>query len=328
MIRFNSKADNLKLEKGAKRGLLTATITKKQGKIQLLPDRLVKELRRVREVDITYDEMLIWLTQQDINQMNDGLKTLKIKKITAEPDKEEKKKQIEKGRGKIIISDPNGLELIASLLCYNCMSYGHSARDCNAPYCNQCEILHPNHKSNACPNPKNKTTRRRLKTRSLPRKWKDNPKSPVKGPNKKGLKPITSSSYQTDEDDEDSLRQDAKPNWEPDESAVESDEDGSSLEHKRPRRMRTIKYSNEYTYVRKTSQRGNMTRLALHDSGAQAHAARSTKMLNEVIQTYDRKQLKGASREDLNASAIGIIAGLEAPVIVANIEDDIIVSTI
>jgi hypothetical protein len=56
-------------------------------------------------------------------------------------------------------------------------------------------------------------------------------------------------------------------------------------------------------------------------------------MLSEVIQVYDRKhpsctQLKGASGEDLNASAVGIISGLEAPVIVADIEDDIIVSTI
>jgi hypothetical protein len=50
------------LEKGARRGLLTATMANTQGKIQLLPDRLVKELRRVREIDMTYDEMLIWLT--------------------------------------------------------------------------------------------------------------------------------------------------------------------------------------------------------------------------------------------------------------------------
>ena len=37
--------------------------------------------------------------------------------------------------------------------------------------------------------------------------------------------------------------------------------------------------------------------------------------------------MKGASGEDLNATAIGTIDGLEAPVIVADIEDDIIVST-
>ena len=55
-------------------------------------------------------------------------------------------------------------------------------------------------------------------------------------------------------------------------------------------------------------------------------------MLSEIIQVYDRKdmncvQLKGASGEDLNASAIGVFHGLESPVVVANIEDDIIVST-
>ena len=48
--------------------------------------------------------------------------------------------------------------------------------------------------------------------------------------------------------------------------------------------MRTIKYNNERTFVRKTSKRSNMSILALHDSGAQAHAARSTKMLSEVIE--------------------------------------------
>ena len=112
-----------------------------------------------------------------------------------------------------------------------------------------------------------------------------------------------------------------------------SEEEHSPLERKRPRRLRTIKYNNERTYVRKTSKRCNVSIMALHDSGAQAHAARSEKILSKVIEVYDWKhpgctQLKGASGEDLKASAIGTITGLEAPVIVASIEDDIIVSTI
>ena len=110
MTRFNNKAEYLKLEKGARRGLLTATMANTQGKIQLLPDRLVKELRRVREIDMTYDEMLIWLTQQDINQMNDGLKVIRVKKIMAETEKDDSKKYADKVKGKINIVDPNGLE--------------------------------------------------------------------------------------------------------------------------------------------------------------------------------------------------------------------------
>jgi hypothetical protein len=43
--------------------------------------------------------------------------------------------------------------------------------------------------------------------------------------------------------------------------------------------------------------------------------------------SHNCTQLKGASGEDLKASAIGSILGLDSPVIVANIEDDIIVST-
>jgi hypothetical protein len=81
MTKFNNRATYLKLKSSAKRGLLTATYANTGGKIQLLPDRLITELKRVREIDMTYKDMLVWLTQQDINQMNDGLKVLKIKKI-------------------------------------------------------------------------------------------------------------------------------------------------------------------------------------------------------------------------------------------------------
>jgi hypothetical protein len=50
MTRFNTKANYLELQRGAKRGLLTSTLSNTCGKIQLLPDRLVTELRRVREI--------------------------------------------------------------------------------------------------------------------------------------------------------------------------------------------------------------------------------------------------------------------------------------
>ena len=180
MTRFDSKANYLKLKKGAKRGLLTAPLANTNGKIQLLLDRLVKELRRVREVDMSYSEMLVWLTQQDINQMNDGLKLIKVKRIVTDCDKDEERKTLDKGRDQGKITDPNGLELIPKLLCYNCLNHGHGARDCKAPYCNQCDAVRPDHKSNDCPNPKKKLGRRRSKITPMPKKTKDAVKPAMK----------------------------------------------------------------------------------------------------------------------------------------------------
>jgi len=277
MTRFDSKANYLKLKKGAKRGLLTATLANTNGKIQLLPDRLVKELRRVWEVDMSYSEMLVWLTQQDINQMNDGLKLIKVKRIVTDCDKDEEKKTLDKGRDQGKITDPNGLELIPKLLCYNCLNYGHGARDCKAPYCNQCDAVRPDHKSNDCPNPKKKLGRRRSKITPMPKKTKDAVKPAMKFKRKRGLKAITTSSYQTDEDEEDSLRQEAESEWDNDDSVEELEVEECMSDRKRSQRIRTIKYNNERSYIRKTSRRSGIDNLALHDSGAQAHVTRSTK---------------------------------------------------
>ena len=137
--------------------------------------------------------------------MNDGLKVIRLKKILVEDEKEDHKRHTDKARGKTNIVDPNGLDLIPTLLCYNCMNYGHSARDCKAPYCNQCEVVRPDHQSNICPNPKKKAVRRRFGTKPDTRKGKRPFKSVVKNTTKKGLKSIVTTSYQTDEDDEDSL---------------------------------------------------------------------------------------------------------------------------
>ena len=336
MTKFNNRATYLKLKSGAKRGLLTAIYANTGEKIQLLPDRLITELKRVREIDMTYKDMLVWLTQQDINQMNDGLKVLKIKKIQKDEEEQVDKVATMKEKEQMM-TDPNGLTIRVKYLCYNCSNYGHSAKDCLAPYCNQCRTLDADHKSNLCPAPKSKKRPSRRKKESEPeqKKGKCSKKIFTKSKANRSLKPITTSSYQTDEDDDESLRQDADSE---DHSGDASDDEEDSRTRKRSRsernaRIRTIKYSNEsHTFIRATSVRSRGGTLALHDSGAQAHAARNVNLLSEVLEIYDGQhsggtQLKGASGEDLHASAIGLISGLEAPVIVAKIEDDIIIST-
>ena len=159
MTKFNHKAEYLKLKSGAKRGLLTTTFANTNGKFQLLPDRLIEELKHARKTDMNYREMVAWLTQQDINQMNDGLKVLKVKKIIADIT-EDKKKTVTSNRDKDKESknmyDPNGLLIRVSYRCYNCQNYGHSSKNCMAKFCYQCETVKPGHKSNACPFPKPK----------------------------------------------------------------------------------------------------------------------------------------------------------------------------
>jgi hypothetical protein len=63
----------------------------------------------VREVDMGYNAIVAWLTQQDINQMNDEQKTIKIKRIREDNEEPYDKKQSDnsKDRNKDNI-DPNG----------------------------------------------------------------------------------------------------------------------------------------------------------------------------------------------------------------------------
>ena len=85
---------------------------------------------------MTYKDTLVWLTQQDINHINDGLKVLKIKKIQKDEEEQVDKVPTMKEKEQMM-TDPNGLTIRVKYLCYNCSNYGHSAKDCLAPYCNQ-----------------------------------------------------------------------------------------------------------------------------------------------------------------------------------------------
>ena len=91
MVSFHNKATYLGLNDHAKRGLLTATLANTDGKNQLLPDRLIKELKHVREQDLNYNDTVSWLKRQDIRQANDGLPKYKsVKKVidrSSEPKK-------------------------------------------------------------------------------------------------------------------------------------------------------------------------------------------------------------------------------------------------
>ena len=334
MTKFEHKAKYLKLKKDAKRGLLTSTLINTEGKFQMLPERLIPELKKVRETDMSYAEMITWITQADVNQHNDGLKVIKIKKIKTENEQPDRTKIADREKDKPNLMDPNGMILNPRYLCYQCSNYGHSSRDCLAPYCNQCETVRPEHRSNACPNPKdNKRSRRGKRAVPEAKKSKGNAKTPIKHQPKRAVKSVSSTSYLTDEDaDDESLRMNAEFDREED-SPAESDDYADNKSIRKSRRLRTIKLGNdERTFIRQTSKRSNINTLVLHDSGAQAHAARSERLLTKTVQVYDKNsrdytQLKGASGEDLKASAVGTIHGLDAPVIVANIEDDVIVST-
>ena len=91
MVTFHNKATYLGLNEHAKRGLLTSTLTNTDGNIQLLPDRLIKELKHVREQDLNYNDTVIWLKRQDIRQANDGFTKRKSVKRMIEKDPEIKK---------------------------------------------------------------------------------------------------------------------------------------------------------------------------------------------------------------------------------------------
>jgi len=265
MTKFNHKADYLKLKSGAKRGLLTTTLANTHGKFQLLPDRLIEELKHARKTDMNFREMVAWLTQQDINQMNDGLKILKVKKIIAD-DPEEKGKKIfnhkEKDKELNNMIDPNGLLIRVSYRCYNCQNYGHSSKDCMANFCYQCETVRPGHKSNICPCPKSKKrSMPKRKTTGELKKGKGDTKPDARFKPKKGVKMITTSSYETDEDNDESLRNGADSEYDDHDSVEASDEDLDNSRRKRGRsqsRIRTIKFSDtSRTFVRKTSVKCN-----------------------------------------------------------------------
>ena len=69
---------------------------------------------------------------------------------------------------------------------------------------------------------------------------------------------------------------------------------------------------------------------ALIDSGAQVHVTRHKSMLSQVLPNSEGQgllKLMGASGEDLHATAKGTISELQEHVMVAEIDDDLIIST-
>ena len=61
LVAFQSKSTYLGLNDDAKRGLITTTFANTDGKVQLLADRLIPELKSVRERDLNYNDTVDWL---------------------------------------------------------------------------------------------------------------------------------------------------------------------------------------------------------------------------------------------------------------------------
>jgi hypothetical protein len=124
MVSFNNKCTYLGLNEHAKRGLLTATLANTDGKNQLLPDRLIKELKHVREQDLDYNDTVTWLKRQDIRQANDGLPKDKVVKRIQEKITDERKIKSHPDPhsrpDNDLLMDGDGVMVKPKVICHNC----------------------------------------------------------------------------------------------------------------------------------------------------------------------------------------------------------------
>lgn len=341
LVTFQSKATYLGLNDDAKRGFITATLANTDGKVQLLADRLIPELKSIREHDLNYEGTIDWLKRQDIRQSNDGLlKPKAIKRIEKQVKKDVKDKDSDDGKRtnykKDWIKDGEGRYLRPSFICLNCNNYGHYTQDCRTPFCCGCVKNKPNHTWCNCPKKSSdhkgrKQPRNELSSGTPNKRGQSSDNKKVKF--KSSIKQVT---YE-DTEEEDSLREDLYSEVE---SVGEHDEEGEDVDEEEPRtsrrvnkvfkknRLRVIKlYQGQ---VRKISS--NVPVRALIDSGAQIHATRKRSFLSHITEIFDDDsdqsiRLAGASGEDLGATAIGYINGLDSQVVVAKVQDDILIST-
>ena len=215
---FENKCEYLGLTDHAKRGLLTSTMQNTDGKVQILCDRLIPELKHVREEDLDYNSMVAWLKRQDIRQLNDGLSKPKaLKKIITTVVNKEEAKYIDKAlpkRTEQTMIDGKGLIMRPKMLCFNCSNYGHGANDCSAPFCSKCLTMSPNHTWSKCKNREKGSARPKMVKKDLKRGRSDHSEK-----TKKKLKQVT---YEGDEYDCESLRDDVASECD---SAFESDKD-------------------------------------------------------------------------------------------------------
>ena len=337
MVSFNNKTTYLGLNDHAKRGLLTSTLGNTDGKVQLLPDRLIKELKHVREQDLNYDDTVIWLKRQDIRQANDGVSKVKNVKTIQEKIIDIKRNKELAVTNRWTKKEPNldgdGSLVRPKTICHNCGNYGHTAHYCKTSFCCDCIRSKPEHQWSDCP----KRVPRNLKKRAFNGKTssaktsKDNNDYPKKKL-KSSIKHVT---YEDTEEDE-SLKDDLQSEIESElEDIYEADQDmEEAVPSFKPRKSRRVRLRVLKLVQRKLCKISSTSPIrALIDSGAQVHATRQSKFLSHVIGRYDDESshyvtLAGASGEDLGATAYGIIEGLESEVVVAKIEDDIIISTI
>jgi hypothetical protein len=154
MVSFHNKATYLGLNDHAKRGLLTATLANTDGKNQLLPDRLIKELKHVREQDLNYNDTVSWLKRQDIRQANDGLPKYKsVKKVidrSSEPKKIKDQSENYNRPDMEALTDGDGMIIKPKVNCHNCCNYGNLAPKCKTMFCCDCIRTKPDHLWSDC----------------------------------------------------------------------------------------------------------------------------------------------------------------------------------
>jgi hypothetical protein len=196
-------------------------------------------------------------------------------------------------------------------------------------FCCDCIRSKPDHQWSEC---KQRAKKRPFRKSQSFKPARADKSEPLKKRLKSSIKHVT---YEDTEDD-DSLKDDLQSALESEYEHIDEADEGiiDDKSSSRSRKTRRVRLRVLKLIQKKLSKISNIAPLrALIDSGTQVHATRQSCFLSHVKGRYDEDSLHqitlaGASGEDLGATAYGSIDGLDSDVVVAKIEDDIIISTI
>jgi hypothetical protein len=335
IINFERKADYCGIPQHAMLGLLQSKESEGNIKLQILPDRLMKDVEESIERNLNYPKFREYLIERDNSQHEQNFQNGKIFKKRAF-----RASSKDDNRGKDCSENPR------NVLCFNCQNdRPHMARDCQLDACGFCEEFKVGHTSFNCPfkqggkkkKPYDKRNRYRIssdneddddedepnrkkkvskdsKTKKLrfaedsqekKRKYQNSPKKDKSDTRRKRVKRVDTKEGEDDDDDssDDSSNDDSSSN--------ESSDSTQSLialrEGVKPKylikRCQMVKHSKSSREIN-----SEVDTWFFIDTGSEEHITKSKRIFTKIFQHYDKDNIPRISLISANGESMKITA--------------------